>query len=330
MCQYSANEGIPTGWHKVHLGSRAVGGAGLVMAEATAISPEGRITPSCTGIWNDEQMLVWKKIAAFIKSQGSLAGIQLAHAGRKGSMDVPWGKRKLIPINDGGWLPLAPSALAYNESYALPEEMIDSMIEKVIEDFSNAAKRALKADFDIIEIHAAHGYLLHEFLSPLTNKRADKWGGTLENRMRLTLDVAKRLRGIWPEDRALFIRISATDWMQGGWDVDLSVELCKQLKSIGVDLVDVSSGGLVAEQQIKTGPGYQVDYAEQIRKEAQIPVGAVGEITTPQQAEEILQSEKADLIFIGRESLRDPYWPRRAATELGVDITPPYQYLRAW
>lgn len=330
MCQYSAIDGLPTEWHKVHLGSRAVGGAALVMTEATAISPEGRITPGCTGIWNDDQMNAWKKISAFIKSQGALSGIQLAHAGRKASMDIPWGKRKLIPINDGGWLPVAPSEIAYSEDYALPDPMIDSMIEKVIEDFSNAAKRALKADFDVIEIHAAHGYLLHEFLSPLSNQRADKWGGTLDNRMRLTLEVAKRLRNIWPEDRALFIRISATDWMQGGWDEDLSVTLCKQLKEIGIDLVDVSSGGLHPKQSIKTGPSYQVPFAEKIKKEATIPVGAVGEITSPKQAEEILIKEQADLILIGRESLRDPYWPRRAAAELGSELSPPDQYLRAW
>lgn len=330
MCQYSAVDGLPTEWHKVHLGSRAVGGAGLVMTEATAISPEGRITPACTGIWNDEQMLAWKKIVSFIKSQGALAGIQLAHAGRKGSMDVPWGKRKLIPLNDGGWLPVAPSSLAYNEDYALPDAMIDSMIEKVIEDFSNAAKRALKANFDIIEIHAAHGYLLHEFLSPLSNLRDDKWGGPLENRMRLVLDVAKRLRGVWPEDRALFIRISATDWVQGGWAVEESVELCKQLKDIGIDLVDVSSGGLHPTQQIKTGPNYQVSFAEKIRKDSHIAVGAVGEICSPLQAEEIVAGEKADLVFIGRESLRDPYWPRRAAAELNAELSSPEQYLRAW
>lgn len=329
MCQYSAVKGVPNDWHLVHLGSRAVGGAAMVMAEATAISPEGRISSGCTGIWNDEQMLAWKKIASFIKSQGALAAIQLAHAGRKASMDVPWSKRKLIPISDGGWIPVAPSAITYSEDYAMPEAAIDSMIEKVIEDFSNAAKRALAAGFDVIEIHAAHGYLLHEFLSPLSNQRNDKWGGAFENRTRIVLEVAKRLRKIWPEDKALFIRISATDWVDGGWDLDSSIELCKFLKEIGVDLIDVSSGGLHPEQQIKTGPSYQVPFADKIRSTVQMPVAAVGEITQPKQAEEILQSQKADLIFIARESLRDPYWPRRAAADLGEEINLPLQYLRS-
>lgn len=330
MCQYSANNGVPNEWHYLHLGSRAIGGAALVMAEATAVSPEGRITPKCTGLWNDEQMNAWKKIVGVIKDHGALAGIQLAHAGRKASMDVPWSKRRLVPLTDGGWLPVAPSEIAYSQDYAMPEPMIDSMIEKVIEDFSNAAKRALTAGFDVVEIHSAHGYLLHEFLSPLTNQRADKWGGTLENRMRIVLEIAKRIRKIWPEDKAVFTRISASDWMVGGWDVDLSVELCKHLKEIGIDLIDVSSGGLHPDQQIKVGPAYQVPFADKIRNTVEIPVGAVGEITEPKQAEEILQNQKADLIFIARESLRDPYWPRRAAVELGEKIEPPQQYARAW
>ncbi|MEZ4814856.1 MAG: NADH:flavin oxidoreductase/NADH oxidase [Bdellovibrionota bacterium] len=330
MCQYSSQNGLPTEWHMVHLGSRAVGGAGLVMTEATAISPEGRISTGCAGIWNDEQMLVWKKIVSFIKAQGALAGIQLAHAGRKASMDLPWSKRRLVPITDGGWLPVAPSAIAYSEDYALPEEMIESMIEKVVEDFSNATKRAIKANFDVIEIHAAHGYLLHEFLSPLSNQRADKWGGTLENRMRLTLKVCKRLRALWPAEKAIFIRISATDWMSGGWDPELSVELCKQVKEIGIDLVDVSSGGVHPEQKIITGPNYQVPFAEKIKKETGIAVAAVGEITDPEQANEIIKTNKADFIAIARESLRDPYWPRRAAAALKAEITPPLQYGRAW
>ena len=327
MCQYSAHNGTPTDWHLVHLGSRAVGGAGLVMAEATAVSPEGRITAGCTGIWNDEQANAWKRIVQFIKFNGALAGIQLAHAGRKASTSIPWEKDN----NDkNGWIPVAPSAVAFDEKHKMPDEMIDSMIEKVVEDFSNAAKRAHKADFDVIEIHAAHGYLLHEFLSPLSNFRTDSWGGSLENRMRLTLQIAQRLRSEWPEDKALFIRISATDWMDGGWDVDQSIVLCKKLKDIGIDLVDVSSGGLHAEARIMSGPNYQVPFSEKIKSEAQIPTGAVGMITESNQAEKILQEGRADLIFLAREMLRDPYWPRRAAKELGDQIETPKQYLRSW
>lgn len=330
MCQYSATHGVPNDWHLVHLGSRAAGGAGIVIAEATAVSPEGRITPGCTGLWNDEQMFAWKKIATFIKSQGAIAAIQLAHAGRKASMDLPWNGSKLLSLKEGGWPPLAPSPLPYSENYAVPEAMLDSMIEKVIIDFSNAAERALKAGFDIIEIHSAHGYLLHEFLSPLSNTRKDQWGGSLENRMRLVLTLTKKIRKIWPEDKALFVRISATDWVHGGWDLDSSILLCKQLKEVGVDLIDVSSGGLHPEQKIKTGPCYQVEFAEKIRAEALVPVAAVGEITDAKTADALVEDKKCDLVLIGRESLREPYWPKKAAKELGVEISPPNQYLRGW
>lgn len=330
MCQYSATHGVPNDWHLVHLGSRAAGGAGIVIAEATAVSPEGRITPGCTGLWNDEQMFAWKKIATFIKSQGAIAAIQLAHAGRKASMDLPWNGSKLLSLKEGGWPPLAPSPLPYSENYAVPEAMLDSMIEKVIIDFSNAAERALKAGFDIIEIHSAHGYLLHEFLSPLSNTRKDQWGGSLENRMRLVLTLTKKIRKIWPEDKALFVRISATDWVDGGWDLDSSILLCKQLKEAGVDLIDVSSGGLHPEQKIKAGPCYQVEFAEKIRAEALVPVAAVGEITDAKTADALVEDKKCDLVLIGRESLREPYWPKKAAKELGVEISPPNQYLRGW
>jgi 2,4-dienoyl-CoA reductase-like NADH-dependent reductase (Old Yellow Enzyme family) len=330
MCQYSALNGVPNEWHFVHLGSRAVGGAALVMAEATAISPEGRISPGCTGLWNDEQMIAWKKIVHFAKSQGALMGMQLAHAGRKASMDVPWSKQKSIDLDHGGWLPVAPSAIPFDKHYNMPDEMIDSMIEKVLEDFCNATKRVIKAEFDVLEIHAAHGYLLHEFLSPLSNLRTDKYGGSLENRMRLLLEVTTRVRALWPAEKALFVRISATDWMEGGWDIDQSVELCKKLKGLGVDLIDVSSGGLHSKAKIDPSPGYQVPFAAKIKKETGIATGAVGMITAPKQAEEILKKEKADMIFLARELLRDPYWPRRAAEELDATLEAPPQYMRAW
>lgn len=330
MCQYSAINGVPNEWHLVHLGSRAVGGAGIVIAEATAVSPEGRITPGCTGIWNDEQMLAWKKIASFIKAQGAVAGIQLAHAGRKASMDLPWKGSHLLTLKEGGWPPLAPSAIAYSDSYAKPEAMIDSMIEKVVVDFSNAAERAIKAGFDVIEIHSAHGYLLHEFLSPISNQRSDNWGGSLENRMRLVVTIAKRLRKIWPEDQALFTRISATDWVENGWDLDSSIVLAKALKEAGVDLIDVSSGGLAPHQKIKTGPLYQADFAAKIRNEALVSVAAVGEITRAAEANSLINEKKADLVLLGREFLRDPYWPKSATIELKQEITSPNQYLRAW
>jgi len=334
MCQYSASAGMPCEWHMVHLGSRAVGGAALVMTEATAISPEGRITPGCTGIWNEEQAHAWKRIAHFIKQQGALAGIQIAHAGRKASMDVPWGKHQPVSLEHGGWLPVAPSAIPFDKNFLMPEAMIDSMIEKVVEDFSNAAKRALHAGFDVVEIHSAHGYLLHEYLSPLSNMRKDQWGGSLENRMRLPLEVTTRIRKIWPEDKALFVRISASDWVNGGWDIEQSVEYCKRLQELGVDLIDVSSGGLDPKQEIPIAPAYQVPFAERLKKDTKLAIGAVGLITGANQAEEILQSNKADFIFLAREMLRDPYWPRRAARELHSEEALkefcPQQYARAW
>lgn len=332
MCQYSATEGVPNNWHLVHLGSRAVGGAGLVIAEATGVSPEGRISPGCTGLWNETQLEAWKPIVAFIQEQGSLAGIQLAHAGRKGSTAKPWDaeKNKIVKSDKGGWTPVAPSALPYDEESPIPHELSKSEIIKLQENFVSAAQRALKANFDVVEIHSAHGYLAHEFLSPLSNKRTDEYGGSFENRIRFLLETSSQIRSIWPQDRALFVRISATDWVEGGWDLDQSLALCKKLKEIGVDLIDVSSGGLSPLQKLKVEPNYHVPFAEKIRKVIAIPTGTVGMISDPLQAESILQEEKADLIFLAREFLREAYWPRLAAHKLEAKIPTPKQYLRAW
>jgi len=331
MCQYSAINGLPNEWHLVHLGSRAVGGSALVMAEATAISPEGRITPGCTGIWNDEQTKAWAPISQFIKDQGALSAIQLAHAGRKASSPLPWSKDKKLTSETGAWETIAPSPITFDHHYSTPREMTESDIKNIIDSFISAAQRAVLAGFDVLEIHSAHGYLIHEFLSPLTNQRTDSWGGSFENRTRLCLEITKGLRNICPSDRALFVRISASDWMpSNGWDLDQSIALCKKLKELGVDLIDVSSGGLHPDAKIKLEPAYQVPFAEKIKNEVGIATGAVGLITEPKQAEEIIQSGKADMIFLARELLRDPYWPRRAAKELNTEIQAPLQYLRAW
>jgi 2,4-dienoyl-CoA reductase-like NADH-dependent reductase (Old Yellow Enzyme family) len=330
MCEYSAVDGVPQDWHLVHLGSRAVGGAGLIFTEATGVSAEGRISFGDTGLWNDAQQAAWSRITAFIHSQGAAAGIQLAHAGRKASTDLPWQGGKPIAVDAGGWLPVAPSALAFDTDYTVPQALDDAGIQKVIVDFAASARRAAAAGFDVIELHAAHGYLLHEFLSPLSNQRQDRYGGSLENRARLLREIVAAVRKEWPAPRPLVVRVSATDWAKGGWDIDECVDLAKLLKSDGVDLIDTSSGGNVAHVQIPLGPGYQVPFAARIRKEADIATGAVGLITSAQQAQEILERGDADLILLARESLRDPYFPRRAAAELGVKITPPLQYQRAW
>jgi 2,4-dienoyl-CoA reductase-like NADH-dependent reductase (Old Yellow Enzyme family) len=330
MCQYSATDGMPNSWHLVHLGSRAVGGAGLIIAEATGVTPEGRISPGCTGLWNETQLEAWKPIVNFIQEQGSLAGIQLAHAGRKGSTGKPWDLEKIAPPKKGGWTPVAPSPLAYDDQSLIPHELSKNEIQKLQASFVSAAQRALKANFDIIEIHAAHGYLAHEFLSPLSNIRTDDYGGSFENRIRFLLEISSQVRSVWPLDRALLVRISSTDWVEGGWDLTESVELCKKLKEIGVDLIDVSSGGLSPLQKLKAEANYQVSFAEKIRKETALPTGAVGMICDPEQAEKILQEEKADLIFLAREFLREPYWPKLAAKKLEVKIPAPKQYLRAW
>ena len=330
MCQYTVKDGTPGDWHLVHLGSRAVGGAAVVIAEATAVEPRGRISPADTGIWNDAQRDAWAPIARFIAAQGSIPGIQLAHAGRKGSTAAPWDGGKAVAPDAGGWTPVAPSALAYAGDYPQPEALDAAGIRAVTAAFVAAARRAHDAGFRLIELHAAHGYLLHQFLSPLSNRRDDDYGGSLANRMRLTLEVAAAVRAAWPAELPLWLRLSATDWAEGGWDLAQSIELVRELERIGVDLVDVSSGGLTAAQKINAGPGYQVSFAATIRRETSCAIGAVGLISEPAQAETILASGQADVVILARELLRDPYFPRRAARELGAEIAPPRQYLRAW
>jgi len=330
MCEYSAHDGHPTNWHMVHLGSRAVGGAGLVFTEATAVSTIGRISPADTGIYLDAHVDSWRPIVEFIREQGAVPGIQLAHAGRKASTGIPWLGGAPISVEGGGWIPVAPSAIPFSTGYTVPHELKNAAINQIESDFVAAARRALQAGFQVVELHAAHGYLLHEFLSPLSNQRSDDFGGRFENRIRLLLCVAARVREVWPAELPLFVRISASDWVENGWDLAQSTELARRLKGIGVDLIDVSSGGLVATAKIPFGPGYQVKFAEAIRREAGIATGAVGMITDAVQAETILSSGQADVVILARELLRDPYWPRRAASELGVKIKPPVQYERAW
>ncbi|MFA6457149.1 MAG: NADH:flavin oxidoreductase/NADH oxidase [Bacteroidota bacterium] len=328
MCQYSSVDGFANDWHLVHLGSRAVGGAGLIFTEATSISPEGRISPDDLGIWKDEHISGLKRIVDFIHAQGSLAGIQLAHAGRKASYAVPWKGTHQIPPADGGWETVGPSNVAFSPDALAPEQLDTSGIQKVIDDFASAAKRALSAGFNVIEIHGAHGYLIHEFLSPLSNQRTDDYGGLFENRTRLLCEVITSIRSVWPAENPLFLRISASDWTPGGWTIEDSVALATIVKALGVDLIDCSSGGNVAKAQIPFGPGYQVPFAEAVRKSG-ILTGAVGLITTAQQAEEIVSSGKADVVFFAREMLRNPYLPLQWAQLLGVEITWPNQYLRA-
>jgi 2,4-dienoyl-CoA reductase-like NADH-dependent reductase (Old Yellow Enzyme family) len=330
MCQYSAKDGHVSHWHLVHLGSRAVGGAALVMAEATGVQAIGRISPEDTGIYLDSHVDSWKPIVEFIQERGAVAGIQLAHAGRKGSTAAPWNGGKAVPPSGGGWQPIAPSAVAFTADYPMPKEMTVGDIDQVVADFVKAVQRALLAGFQVVEIHAAHGYLLHEFYSPLSNFRKDDYGGSFENRIRLVLRVVKEVRAIWPEKLPLFVRISATDWKEGGWDLKQSIELARKLKEAGVDLVDASSGGNVPDAKIPVGPGYQVKFSEAIRQEAGIATATVGMVTDPVQAETILSSGQADMVFLAREMLRDPYWPRRAAQKLGGKIKAPVQYERAW
>ncbi len=331
MCQYSSPDGMPTDWHLVHLGSRAVGGAAVVFTEAAAVSPEGRISPDDAGIWNDAQAHAWARIARLLCSQGAVAGVQLAHAGRKAGTVAPWlGGKPLAADDPRIWQPLAPSAIAFDTGYAVPEALDPDGIGKVVADFRAAAQRALDAGFELIELHAAHGYLLHEFLSPLSNHREDDYGGSFDNRTRILRDVVAAVREVWPEQLPLWLRISATDWAAGGWDIEQSIALARQLAPLGVDLVDCSSGGLLPHVRIPTGPGYQVPFAARVRREAGVASGAVGLITTGAQAEAIIADGQADVVLLAREMLRDPYFPRRAATELGVDITPPRQYGRAW
>ncbi len=330
MCQYSATDGVPDAWHLVHLGSRAVGGAGVVMAEATAVSPEGRISPADTGLWSDAQAQAWARVAAFARAQGAVPAVQLAHAGRKASTQVPWLGRLAVRPEDGGWQVVAPSGGAYDAGYPEPVALDAAGIGRVIDDFRAGARRALDAGFELVEIHAAHGYLLHQFLSSLTNHRDDAWGGDFERRIRLTLEVIAAVREVWPERLPLWLRISATDWADDGWDLEQSIALCRQLGDAGVDLVDVSSGGLVPWQRIEVGPGYQVPFAGEIRRASGISTGAVGLITSATQAEDVLAREDADMVLLGRELLRDPYFPQHAARELGIDLPVPVQYARAW
>jgi 2,4-dienoyl-CoA reductase-like NADH-dependent reductase (Old Yellow Enzyme family) len=330
MCEYSAEDGVPNAWHMVHLGSRAVGGAGAVLTEATAVSPEGRISGHDTGIWNDAQAEAWRPIAAFIAEHGAIPAMQLAHAGRKASVWRPWEGGGPLPLDQGAWQTVAPSAIPFDQGWHVPQALDIEGIRKIVADFRAAAARAKKAGFKLIELHAAHGYLLHEFLSPLSNHRDDQYGGSFENRTRLVREVVAAVREVWPCDQPLWLRISATDWADHGWGIDDSVRLAGQLESLGVDLVDVSSGGLVPHVKIPLGPGYQVPFAARIRQETGMATGAVGLITEPAHADGIIAGGAADLVLIARASLRDPYFPRRAAQELGASITPPVQYQRAW
>jgi len=329
MCQYSSIDGLPNDWHLVHLGSRAVGGAGLVMVEATAVSPEGRISPDDSGLWSDAHAEAFVPIARFIREQGAVAGIQLAHAGRKASTDRPWTGGGPLGPDKRGWQPVAPSPLPFTPEHPVPREASPADLEAVRQQFVDAARRAKTAGFQVVEIHMAHGYLLHEFLSPLSNHRKDECGGTLENRMRFPLRIAREVREIWPNDLPVFVRISATDWAEGGWDLAQSVELCRRLKDIGIDLIDCSSGGSVPYAVIPAGPGYQTPFATAIRKEVGIPTGTVGFITEPAQAEQIIATDLADAVVLARELLRNPYWPMQAAKALKVDPSWPVQYLRA-
>ncbi len=330
MCQYSSESGFAGEWHFVHLGSHAVGGAGLVMTEAAAVLPEGRISPEDLGIYGDDHIGPLLRITRFIRSQGSVPGMQLAHAGRKASTWAPAKGRGAISPENGGWTNVvAPSAIPFADDYLHPEAVTKNGIQMVVKAFAKAAHRALEAGFQVIEIHAAHGYLLHEFLSPLSNKREDEYGGTFANRIRIVLEVVNAIRKICPEDMPLFVRISATDWTENGWDITDSIELARHLKGAGVDLIDCSSGGNVADAKIPVGPGYQVTFAEQIRREAGVLTGAVGMITAPAQADQIIRSGQADLVLLARQMLRDPYWPLTAARELGQPMTWPLQYLRA-
>lgn len=329
MCQYSAEEGLCNDWHLVHLGSRAVGGAALIVVEATGVTRDGRISPADLGIWSDEHVEPLARIARFVQSQGAVAGIQLAHAGRKASTVPPWQGGRPLTAEEGGWSVVAPSPIPFRQGSPIPLALDETGIDEVVAAFGTAARRALTAGFRVIEIHAAHGYLLHQFLSPFSNHRDDLYGGSLENRMRLTLRVAEHVREVMPQELPLFVRISATDWAEGGWDLDQSVELAKRLKEVGVDLIDASSGGTLPRVSIPVAPGYQVPFARRIRHEAGILTGAVGLITEPRQAEEILRNGDADLIFLGRELLRDPYWAQRAQREFGEPPALPIQYERA-
>lgn len=329
MCQYSSEDGFANDWHLVHLGSRAVGGAGLVISEATAVSPEGRISPEDLGIWKDEHIPFLKRITTFIASQGSVAGIQLAHAGRKSSIQVSWKGGENLTPETGGWQTVAPSAVAFKEGDLVPEALSNTEVKRIVADFRKAAKRALEAGFKVIELHGAHGYLIHEFLSPLSNFRTDEYGGSFENRIRFLTEIVEAVRSVWPDELPLFVRISATEWVENGWTENDSVKLASTLKTKGVDLIDCSTGGNISGVRIPLKPMYQTGFAETIKKETGILTGAVGLITTAEEAESIIANNRADTVFMARELLRDPYFAHRAADELGMGATWPVQYERA-
>jgi len=331
MCQYSSVDGFASDWHLVHLGSRAAGGAGLVMVEATAVEARGRISPGDNGIWKDQHVAPLARIAAFVKERGAVPAIQIAHAGRKASCHVPWEQNGApIPLEAGGWQTVAPSAVPFRASDPLPKALDHTEIRAIQDAFRAAARRALSAGFEVLELHCAHGYLAHEFLSPFANKRADEYGGSFENRIRFVLELTDAVRSVWPERLPLFVRISATDWKDGGWTLDDSVQLATELRGCAVDLIDCSSGAMVPDAKIPVGPGFQVPFAERIKREAGIRTGAVGMITEPGQADQIIRSGQADVVLLAREFLRDPYWPLHAAMALGLKPQPPVQYQRAF
>lgn len=333
MCEYSSNDGVATDWHFVHLGSRAVGGAGLVIAEATAVAPEGRITPGCAGLWAEKHIEPLARINRFMKQHGAVPGIQVAHAGRKASAALPWKGGAHLADDAGGWPTIAPSALAFGGDLTkVPRAMTEADIARVKNDFVAATKRALIAGYEWLELHFAHGYLAHEFLSPLSNHRTDNYGGSFDNRIRFALETTQGVRAVWPDKFPLTVRLSCTDWAAGGWDIEQSVELSRRLKVAGVDLIDCSSGGGVADAKIPVGAGYQVAFAERIRREADIATAAVGMITAPAQADQIVRTGQADIVLLAREFLRDPYWPAQAARVLRqtAELPPPPQYARAW
>jgi 2,4-dienoyl-CoA reductase-like NADH-dependent reductase (Old Yellow Enzyme family) len=332
MCQYSATDGLPNDWHLVHLGSRAVGGAGLVIAEKTGVEPRGRITPQDTGIWSGAHVDAWRPITAFLREHGAVPAVQLGHAGFKASSYRPFepGRSGGVPNEEGGWTPVGPGSEPFVPEYRTPEPLTEDGIRRVVSAFGEGAERAVDAGFAAVEVHAAHGYLLHQFYSPLTNHRTDAYGGSLENRMRLAVEVTAAVREAVGEDVPVLVRISATDWVEGGWTVDDSVELATRLAENGADLIDCSSGGVTPGARIPIGPGYQVPLAEAVRRKAEVPTGAVGIITDPLQAEQVLTDGAADLVLLGRELLRDPYWPLHAAAQLGAEAPIPVQYARAF
>ncbi len=329
MCQYSATDGVPNDWHLQHLGARAVGGAGFVFTEVTHVEPRGRISLYCLGLWNEEQRDQFARIVRFLKSQGAVAGIQIGHAGRKASVSRPWDGGKPLFAEDGGWTPIAPSAIPFAEGYPMPDEMDDETIADTVRMFGTTARLAREAGFDVVELHAAHGYLIHEFLSPVTNKRTDRYGGSFENRIRFLLEVIDATRAEWPDEKPLFARISTTDWVEGGWDVEMSVELTQRLKSDGkVDLMDCSGGGVSRAQQMTAYPGYMIPFAAEVRRRTEMPTGAVGLISSPDLAESVIANGQADIVLLARATLNDPYWPLHAAKALKANVPWPSQYER--